>query len=82
VRAGEHRSDVESELVLDDSTDVDDMVFSNEEESQEVVVTSMEHRDPMATSVGDEQEAARRAVVPASWKRAVSADAVGERTTK
>ena len=33
MRGGEHRSDVESELASDDPTDVDDMVFSDEEES-------------------------------------------------
>ena len=33
MRAGEHRSDVESELTLDDPIDLDDMVFSDEEES-------------------------------------------------
>ena len=33
MRAEERRSDVESELASDDPTDVDDMVFSNEEGS-------------------------------------------------
>ena len=32
VKAGERRSDVESELTSEDPTDVDDMVFSKEEE--------------------------------------------------
>ena len=82
MRAGECRSDVESELASDDPTDLDDMVFSDEEESQEVIVTSMECRDPMATSTGDEQEAARRAEVPASRKCATSADVAGERAVK
>ena len=54
TRAGERRSDVESELTSDDPTDLDDMVFSDEEESQEVAVTSMEHRDPAAASAGEE----------------------------
>ena len=39
MKAGEHRSDVESELKSEDPTEVDDMVFSEEEESREVVVT-------------------------------------------
>ena len=82
MRAGERRSDVESELTSDDPMDLDDMVFFDEEESQEVVVTSTEHRDPMAASAGEEQEAARRAEVPASRKRAASADTVGERVVK
>ena len=43
---------------------------------------SAESRDPTATSVGEEQEATRRAEVPASRKRAASADAVGEREAK
>ena len=33
MRVGERRSDVESELASDEPTDVDDMVFSDEEES-------------------------------------------------
>ena len=44
MKAGERRSDVESELTLEDPTDVDDMVFSEDEESCEVVVTSAERR--------------------------------------
>ena len=36
VKAGERRSDVKSELTLEDPTNVDDMVFSEEEESWEV----------------------------------------------
>ena len=81
VKARERKSDVESELESEDPTDVDDMVFS-EEESREVIVTSVEHRDPMATSAGDEQEAAWCAVVPAPRKHATSMDAVGEREAK
>ena len=38
MKAGERTSDVESELASDDPTDLDDMVFSDEEESREVVV--------------------------------------------
>ena len=33
MKAGERRSDIESELTSEDPTDVDDMVFSKEEES-------------------------------------------------
>ena len=54
VKAEENRSEVESELESEDPTYVDDMVFSEEEESQEVVVTLAEHHDPMAMSTGDE----------------------------
>ena len=82
MRAEERRSDVESELASDDPTDVDDMVFSDEEESQEVVVTSVDRCGPTATSAGGEQEVARRAAVPALRKRAASADVVGERAMK
>ena len=56
VKAGERRSDVESELELGDPIDVDDMVFFEKEESREVVVTSAERRDPAAMSTGDVQE--------------------------
>ena len=82
MKAGERRSDIESELALDDPTDVDDMVFSEEEESREVIVTSAERHDPTSAAAGDEQEAASRAEVPASRKCAVSADVVGERVAK
>ena len=61
---------------------MDDMVFSKEEESQEVIVTSAEHRDPTAMSAGDEQEATWRAVVPTLRKHAARVDAVGEREAK
>ena len=82
MKAVERKRDVESELESEDPTEVDDMVFSEEEESPEVVLTSAERRDPAATSAGDEQEAERRAVVPAPWKRAASVDAIGEREAK
>ena len=78
VRAREHRSDVESELTLDDPTNLDDMIFSNEEESREVAVTSAERCDPAVASTSVEQEAARRAEVPTSRKHAASADVVNE----
>ena len=78
VKAGENRSDVESELELEDPTEVDDMVFSKEEEIQEVVVTSAKHHDRMAMSASDEQEVEGHAKVPMPRKHAVSADAVGE----
>ena len=55
MRARENRSDVESELELEDPIEVgDDMIFSKEEESQEVVVTLAELCDPVATSTGGE----------------------------
>ena len=59
MRAGERASDVELELASNDPTDLDDMVFSDEEESREVVTTSAVHRDPTAMSTGEEQEATR-----------------------
>ena len=78
MKAGERKSDVESKLELEDPIDVDDMVFSEEEDSREVVVTSVERRDPAATSAGDEQGAERRVVVPAPWKHAASTGAICE----
>ena len=82
MKAGEHRSNVESELKSEDPTDVDNMVFFEEEESREVVVTSTERRDPTAMSAGDEQEAERHTEVPMPRKRAASIDAAGEREAK
>ena len=60
----------------------DDMIFSEEEESREVVATSAEHRDPAATSAGDEQEVERHGDVPAPRKRATSVDTVGKQELK
>ena len=55
MRARENRSDVESELELEDPIEVgDDMIFSKEEESQEVIVTSAKHCDPTSASAGVE----------------------------
>ena len=82
VKAGERKSDVESELKLEVPMDVDDMVFSEEEESWEVVVTSAERHDPTAISAGDEQEVERRTEVPMPRKRAASTDAISEREAK
>ena len=82
MKARERKSDVEAKLELEDPTDVDDMVFPEEEGSQEVVVTSVERRDLTAMSAGDEHEAARRAVAIAPRKHVASADAVGERVAK
>ena len=82
MKARERKSDIKSELESEDPTDVDDMVFSEEEESWEVIVTSAEHRDPAAMSTGDEQEVERRTVVPVPSKHAASADAVDEREAK
>ena len=72
MRARERASDVESELTSDDPTDLDDMAFSDEEESQEVVATSAVRRDNVVTSAGEEQEAMRRAEVPVSRKHVAS----------
>ncbi|XP_066365354.1 uncharacterized protein [Miscanthus floridulus] len=58
------------------------MVFFDEEESREVVVTLVDHCGPAVMSAGGEQEATRHAVVPASRKRTTSADVVGERAVK
>ena len=54
MKAGENKSDVESELVSEVPTEVDDMIFSEEEESREVIMTSMERHDPMVMSASGE----------------------------
>jgi len=78
VKARERRSDVESELESEAPTEVDDMIFFEEEESREVAMTLAVRRDPAAMSAGDEQEAERHVVVPVLRKRAASADTVDE----
>ena len=82
MKARERKSDIDFELESEDPTDLDDMVFSEEEESREVVVTSVEHRDPTATSAGEEEEATWHAGVPVLRKRGVSTDTVGGWATK
>ena len=83
VWARENRSDVELELESEDPTEVgDDVIFSEEEEGREVVVTSVGRRDPTTASAGGEQEVERCGDVPTSMKRAASADATGEREAK
>ena len=82
VKARENKSDVESGLESEDPIDVDDMVFSEEEESREVIVTLAEHRNPAAMSAGDQQEAERHAVAPVPRKRAASADVVDKQEAK
>ncbi|XP_066323431.1 uncharacterized protein [Miscanthus floridulus] len=57
-------------------------VVSKLEESQEVVVTSVEHRNPTAMSASDEQEAKRRVVVPMLRKHEASVDTIDEREAK
>ena len=54
MKAGERKSNVESELELEDPMEVDDMVFFEEEQSREVVVTSVVRRDPATMSANDE----------------------------
>ena len=76
--AGENRSDVESELESKDPTKVEGGMFFSEEESREVVATSVVRHDPAAVSASGEQEAERHGDVPTPRKRAVSMDAVGE----
>jgi len=79
VKAGENRSDVESKIESEDPIEVgNDMTFSEEEESREVVGTSAERHDPTAVSSSGEREAERRGDVPMPRKRAASVDAVGE----
>ena len=83
VWVGENRSDVELELESEDPTEVgDDVIFSEEEDDQEVVATLAKRRDPTAVSAGSEQEAERRGDVPALRKHAASANAIGEQEAK
>lgn len=80
VWARKNRSDVKSELKSEDPAKVrDDIIFYEEEESKEVIVTLIERCDPMATSTGDEKEVERHSDVPMPRKRAVSPNAVGAR---
>ena len=78
VRAGENKSDVESE----DPTEVGDDVISIEEEGGREVMTSTVRREPTAASASGGREAERRGDVPTPRKRATSSDDVGEREVK
>ena len=51
VRARENRSNVEAKLESEDPTEMGDDVISSEDEGGwEVIVTLVEHHEPMATS--------------------------------
>ena len=79
VRAKENRSDIESELESEDPTEMgDDMISSEDERGEEVVVTSVEHREPTATSASGVWDAERHDDVPMLRKRATSSDTIGE----
>ena len=53
VRARENMSDIESELESKNPTEMGDDVISSEDEGgREVIMTSVEHYEPVATSVG------------------------------
>ena len=83
VRVGENRSDAESELELEDPLEMgDDMISFEDERGREVIVTSVERREPMATSAGGEWEVDRRDDVPVRRKRAASLNAASEREAK
>ena len=83
VRAGENRSDVEAELESEDPTEMGDDVISSEDEGgREVVATSVEHCEPVATSTSGGCDAERHGNVPAPRKCATSSDTVGEREAK
>jgi len=83
VRARDNRSDVESELELEDSTEVgDDVIFSMEDEDREVIATLVEHCDHAAASTGGEREVERHGDIPMPRKCATSSDTIGEREAK
>ena len=83
VRARENKSDVESELESEDPTKMgDDVISSEDEEGQEVIVTLVEHREPTATSTSSGWDVGSHGDVPPSRKHAASSNAIGEREVK
>ena len=71
------------ELESEDPTEMGDDVISSEVEvGREVVVTSVERREPTAVFADGGREAERRSDIPTPRKRAMSSNAVSERETK
>ena len=60
----------------------DDVISSEDEGGQDVIATSMEHREPMVASAGSGREAERHGDVLTPRKHVVSSDVVSEREAK
>ena len=83
VRAGENRSDVEAELELEEPMEMGGYASSSEDEGgRDVIVTSVERREPTAKSDSGGCDAERRGNVPVLRKRIMSSDVVDEREAK
>jgi hypothetical protein len=83
MRAGKNQSDIEAELESKDPTEMgDDVISFKDEGDQEVVATSVEHRDPVIMSVSDGRDVERRGDVPMPRKCVASSDAISEREAK
>ena len=59
-----------------------DASTSKDEGDKGIIVTSVEHREPTAASIGGGQDTEKRANVPESRKRAASEDTSIEREVK
>ena len=75
VRVGENQSDVEAKLESKEPTKMGDDASTHEDWG--IIVTSVEHRAPTATSTSGGWDTERRGDVCVSRKRAASLDANG-----
>jgi len=75
VWGGESQSDVEAELESEEPMEMGgDASTSKDEGDRGIIVTSVEHHEPTATSIGGGQDTEKRANVLESRKRAASED--------
>jgi len=83
VQGGESQSDVEVELESEEPTEMGDDTSALEDEGvRGAVVTSVEHCEPMTTSIGGGRDVETRGDVPESRKRPVSEDTALEQERK
>ena len=74
---------MEAELELEESTKMGgDATASEDKGDRGTVVTSVEHREPMAASIGGGHAMEMRSDVPESRKHAASEDVAVEREAK
>jgi len=80
---GESRNDVEAELESEEPMEMGGDVSASEDEGDMgTIVTSVEHHEPAATSIGGRHDIETRGDVPESRKHAASEDTGLKREAK
>ena len=83
VQAGESRSDMEAELELEDPTEMGGDASTSEDEGHRgVIMTLVEHHEPMTASISGGWDTEKHDDVPASRKHTMSEDTTVEQEVK